>query len=33
MWLAIIGSFVGVMLLFNPDGHSADLLGRARRMQ
>jgi drug/metabolite transporter (DMT)-like permease len=33
MWLAIIGSFVGVMLLFKPDGHSVDLLGRARRMQ
>ncbi len=30
MWLSIIGSFVGVMLSFKPDGHSVDLLGRAR---
>ncbi len=29
MWLAIIGSFAGVMLLFKPDAHSVDLLGRA----
>ncbi|QPK65650.1 DMT family transporter [Methylomonas sp. LL1] len=29
VWLAIIGSFAGVVLLFKPDGHSVDLLGRA----
>lgn len=29
VWLAIAGSFVGVSLLFKPDGHSVDLLGRA----
>lgn len=28
-WLAILGSLVGVALLFKPDGHSSDLLGRA----
>lgn len=28
-WLAIIGSFVGVSLLFTPGGDGADLLGRA----
>lgn len=27
-WLAILGSFVGVALLFKPDGHSVDLMGR-----
>jgi len=29
IWLAIAGSFVGVILLFKPDEHSVDLLGRA----
>lgn len=29
VWLAILGSFAGVALLFKPDGHSVDLLGRA----
>lgn len=29
VWLAILGSFAGVSLLFKPDGHSVDLIGRA----
>ncbi len=29
VWLAIIGSFVGMSLLFAPDGHDVDFLGRA----
>ncbi len=29
VWLAILGSFAGVALLFKPDGHSVDLFGRA----
>lgn len=29
VWLAILGSFAGVALLFQPDGHDVDLLGRA----
>ena len=29
VWLAILGSFAGVTLLFKPNGHSVDLLGRA----
>lgn len=29
VWLAILGSFAGVGLLFKPDGHSVDVLGRA----
>lgn len=29
VWLAIFGSFAGVSLLFKPDGHSVDLIGRA----
>lgn len=28
VWLAILGSFAGVALLFKPDGHAVDLLGR-----
>ncbi|AEF98760.1 protein of unknown function DUF6 transmembrane [Methylomonas methanica MC09] len=28
-WLAILGALFGVALLFKPDGHSSDLLGRA----
>lgn len=29
VWLAILGSFAGVTLMFKPNGHSVDLLGRA----
>lgn len=29
VWLAIWGSFFGVTLLFKPDGHGVDILGRA----
>lgn len=29
VWVAILGSFVGVGLLFKPDGHAVDILGRA----
>lgn len=29
VWLAILGSFAGVALLFKPDGHGMDLTGRA----
>ncbi|PPD33398.1 MAG: hypothetical protein CTY19_07720 [Methylomonas sp.] len=29
VWLAIFGSFAGISLLFKPDGHSVDLVGRA----
>lgn len=29
VWLAIIGSFTGISLLFKPDGHSVDILGRS----
>lgn len=28
VWLAIVGSFAGVTLLFEPDGHSVDIVGR-----
>ncbi|MCQ8104464.1 DMT family transporter [Methylomonas sp. SURF-2] len=29
VWLAILGSFAGAALLFKPDGHGMDLMGRA----
>ena len=29
VWLAILGAFAGISLLFKPDGHSVDLVGRA----
>jgi len=29
VWLAILGSFAGVTLMFKPNGHSVDILGRA----
>lgn len=29
VWLAILGSFTGVALLFQPNGHAVDFLGRA----